>query len=41
MPPATRQLCHQVIFVEHASGAVAPPDAETVQVRDAVGQREE
>jgi hypothetical protein len=28
-------LCHQAIFMNHASGAVAPPDAEVVQVSDA------
>jgi hypothetical protein len=32
-------LCHQVIFMNHASGAVAPKDAETVQVCDAIWQR--
>jgi hypothetical protein len=34
-------LCHQAIFVNHASGAVAPPDAEVVQVGDAAWQRAE
>ena len=34
-------LCHQAIFVNHASGAVAPPDADAVQVGDAVWQRAE
>jgi hypothetical protein len=33
-----RNLCHQAIFVNHASGAVAPPDAEVVQVGDAIWQ---
>ena len=32
-------LCHQAIFVNHASGAVASPDAEVVQAGDAVWQR--
>jgi hypothetical protein len=31
-------LCHQAIFVNHASGAVAPPDAEVVQVGDVIWQ---
>jgi hypothetical protein len=34
-------LCHQAIFVNYAPGAVAPPDAEVVQVGDAVWQRAE
>ena len=34
-------LCHQAIFVDHAPSAVAPPDAEVVQVGDAVWQRAE
>jgi hypothetical protein len=29
-------LCHQAIFMNHASGAVAPPDAERVQVGDII-----
>lgn len=32
-------LCHQVIFINHATGAVAPPDAEVVQVGDAPRQK--
>jgi hypothetical protein len=32
-------LCHQAIFMNHASGAVAPPEAERVQVGNAIGQR--
>jgi hypothetical protein len=32
-------LCHQAIFVNHASGAVAPPDTEVVQAGDAIWQR--
>jgi hypothetical protein len=32
-------LCHQAIFVNDASGAIAPPEAEVVQVGDAIGQR--
>ena len=31
-------LRHQAIFVNHAPGAVAPPDPELIQIRDAVGQ---
>jgi hypothetical protein len=34
-------LCHQAIFMNHASGAVAPPEAEVVQVGDAIWQRAE
>src|SRR5689334_13276018 len=34
-------LCHQVIFMDHASGAVTPLDAEVVQAGDAIGQRAE
>ena len=34
-------LCHQAIFMNHASGAVTPLDPEMVQVGDAVGQRAE
>ena len=29
-------LCHQAICMNHASGVVAPPDAERVQVGDSV-----
>ena len=36
-----RNLCHQAIFMDHASGAVASPDAESVQVGDAIWQRAE
>jgi hypothetical protein len=32
-------LCHQAIFVNHASGAVASADAEVVQVRDGIWER--
>src|ERR1022692_2740677 len=32
-------LCHQAIFMNHASGAVTPLNPEVVQVGDAVGQR--
>jgi hypothetical protein len=32
-------LCHQAIFMDRATGAVAPPDAETVQVGDVSWQR--
>jgi hypothetical protein len=34
-------LCRQAIFMNHASNAVAPEDAEVVQVGDAIGQRAE
>ena len=34
-----RNLCHQVIFVNHNSGAVTPPDTEMVQAADAIWQR--
>jgi hypothetical protein len=34
-------LCHQAIFMNHASGAVAPPEAEVVQVGDVIWQRAE
>jgi hypothetical protein len=34
-------LCHQAIFVDNVPGTVAPPDAEVVQVGDAVWQRTE
>jgi hypothetical protein len=34
-------LCHQAIFVNHAPGAIAPPDTEVVQVGDAIRQRAE
>lgn len=32
-------LCHQVIFMDYATGAFAPPDAETIQVGDVCWQR--
>jgi hypothetical protein len=34
-------LCHQAILVNHAPGAVATPDAEVVQVGNAIWQRAE
>jgi hypothetical protein len=34
-----RNLCHQAIFMNHASGVVTPLDPELIQVGDAVGQR--
>jgi hypothetical protein len=34
-------LCHQAILMDHASGTVAPPDAEVIQVSDASWQRAE
>jgi len=35
-PCACRKLCHQAIFMDHAPGAVAPEDAEVIQVGDAI-----
>ena len=32
-------LCHQLIFMNHASGAVAPPDTEVIQVGNAISRR--
>jgi hypothetical protein len=29
-PVGAENLCHQAIFMNHTSGAVAPPDAESV-----------
>ncbi len=37
-PVGAESLCHQVIFVNHAPGAVAPLDPELIQIRDAVRQ---
>jgi hypothetical protein len=34
-------LCRQAIFMDHASGAVTPLDAEVVQASDAIWQRAE
>jgi hypothetical protein len=34
-------LCHQAIFMDHATSAVTPLDPELVQAGDAVGQRAE
>jgi putative transposase len=39
VPVGAENLCHQVIFMNYASGAVAPPDAEVVQVGHAIWQR--
>jgi hypothetical protein len=36
---SAENLCHQAIFVNHASGAVAPPNAEVVQVGGTIRQR--
>jgi hypothetical protein len=41
--PSTRavgaeNLCHQAIFVNHPSGAIAPEDPELIQIREAVRQ---
>jgi hypothetical protein len=38
-PVGAENLCHQAIFMNHVSGAVAPEEAEVVQVGDAIGQR--
>jgi hypothetical protein len=38
-PVGAENLCHQVILVKHASGAVAPEDPEVIQVCDGIGQR--
>ena len=32
-------LCHQVIFVDDATGTVMPPDPEMIQIGDAIWQR--
>ena len=32
-------LCHHAVFMNHATGAVAAPEAEVVQVGDAIWQR--
>ena len=37
--PPSRHGSQQAIFMNHASGAVAPPDVEVVQVGDAIWQR--
>jgi hypothetical protein len=37
-PVGAENLCHQSIFMNHATSAVAPPDAELVQVGDAIWQ---
>ena len=34
-----RNLCHQAILMNHASGAIAPEDAEVAQAGDAIWQR--
>jgi hypothetical protein len=31
-------LRHQATFVNHAPGAIAPPDPELIQIRDAIEQ---
>jgi len=35
-PVRAENLCHQVVFMNHASGAVAPPDTEVIQVGNAI-----
>jgi ABC-type Mn2+/Zn2+ transport system ATPase subunit len=42
-PPTVgaENLCHQAIFMDHTSGAFAPPNAEVIQVGDAIRQRTE
>jgi hypothetical protein len=38
-PVRAENLCHQAIFVNHATSAVTPPDPELVRAGDAVGQQ--
>jgi hypothetical protein len=38
-PVSADNSCHEAIFVNYASGTVAPTDAEVVQVGDAIWQR--
>jgi hypothetical protein len=38
-PVGAENLCHQAILMDHASDAVAPPDADVVQVGDIIWQR--
>ena len=38
-PVGAENLCHQAIFVDHATHAVMPPDPEVIQVGDAIWQR--
>lgn len=40
-PADAENLCHQVIFMNHAAGAVAPLDQEMIQVGHAIWQRAE
>jgi hypothetical protein len=39
LPVGAENLCHQAIFVDDAARAVMPPEAELVQVGDAIWQR--
>jgi hypothetical protein len=36
-PVGAENLCHLVIFMNHASGAVTPLKPEMIQVGDAIG----
>jgi hypothetical protein len=38
-PVRAENLCHQAIFVDHATSSVTPPDPELVRAGDAVGQQ--
>ena len=38
-PVGAENLCHQAVFMNHASGAVAALDPELIEVGDAIGQR--
>jgi hypothetical protein len=39
LPVRAENLYHQAILMNHALGAVAPPDTEVVQVGDTIWQR--
>ena len=39
VPVGAENLCHQAVFMNHASGAVAAMDPELIEVGDAIGQR--
>jgi hypothetical protein len=41
VPVSAGNRCHQAIFMNHASGAVAPEDAEVIQIGDIIWQRAE
>jgi hypothetical protein len=40
-PVSADNLCHQAILMDHASGAVVPPDEKAVRACDAIRQRAE